>query len=426
MEPTKTWMKQWEQVRDSLTCPVDLNAYFEQSEIAGTQLAIMDIGPCSFPTGQILVRDPLCYLYDLDEQPYFLTVSPGTYRTEVCVVTPGDEGDCARYAAVRLRFTDLPAVRFEEALVGDEDFSELEDEDYFGFAVDAGMGCVCDEGLHRKFYGFAADWYEENPDGNLYDDYFAPLLAENANRFPRYQRSEGDWLNWTIPGTEYHLPIFQAGFGDGVYPVYWGYAQDGSICQLVVQFIDIQLAYGNPSDTLDLEDFENAEGCCEGEVDLDEWDALFECEGPYVLSFDIDADKTLQAFSPVQKAGYDYLSKNPCDLVFPVLNELLKEWPSIQEQYSYEGQSPEERQEMIPDVTDINGLLPLLAPSDVVVYDLALEGQPYIGIQFSCSWDDEHGFGAMLCGDRVVKIGGTDTALLRWIAQRDLEAHASH
>ena len=29
-----------------------------------------------------------------------------------------------------------------------------------------------------------------------------------------------------------------------VYPVYWGYDEAGALCQLVVQLIDIQLAYG--------------------------------------------------------------------------------------------------------------------------------------------------------------------------------------
>ena len=49
--------------------------------------------------------------------------------------------------------------------------------------------------------------------------------------------------SWVIPGTDYHLPLFQSGFGDGIYPVYWGYDQSGALCQLVVHFIDLELAY---------------------------------------------------------------------------------------------------------------------------------------------------------------------------------------
>ncbi|GED72246.1 hypothetical protein BRE01_59480 [Brevibacillus reuszeri] len=244
MAPTSEWLSQLEEKREKLKSPVDLNTYFTLPEIAGKQLDIMDIGPCSVPTGEILVRDPLCYLAVRGEQPYFRTVSAGTYRTEVSVVKPDEEGDCARYAAVRLRFSDKPAIRFEEALIGHEDIGGLEDGEYFGFNVDAGLGSICDKRLHQAFCDFVEKWHEEHPGENLYDHYFAALFAESYRQHPEYQRSGGDWLNWQIPGTEYHLPIFQSGFGDGAYPVYWGLDQAGEICQMVIQFIDIELTYG--------------------------------------------------------------------------------------------------------------------------------------------------------------------------------------
>ncbi|SHE15003.1 Uncharacterised protein [Chlamydia abortus] len=242
MVPTNEWLSQWKQKHEILECPVDLNTYFSLPEMAGKELAVMDIGPCSIPTGQILVRDPLYYLGNRQEQPYFQTVPAGTYRTEVCVVKP-DEEDCARYAAVRVKFADAPAVRFEEALIGHEDLTDLGEGEFFGFNVDAGLACICDKQLHHAFCDFKEKWHKEHPGENLYDHYFAALFAESFRQNPQYQREGGDWLNWQIPGTEYHLPIFQSGFGDGAYPVYWGYDETGAICQIVVQFIDIQLTY---------------------------------------------------------------------------------------------------------------------------------------------------------------------------------------
>ncbi|ERI11754.1 DUF4241 domain-containing protein [Aneurinibacillus aneurinilyticus] len=244
MTPTNEWLSLWKRQREKLKCPVDLNAYFTLPEIASKQLAVMDIGPCSIPTGQILVRDPLYYLGNIEEQPYFQTVPAGIYPTEVCVVKQDEEGDCARYAAVRLRFVDVPAVRFEEALVGNEDLLEMGDDEFFGFNVDAGLACICDKRVHQAFCDFVGQWHKEHPGDNLYDDYFANLFAESFRQNPEYQRDGGDWLNWQIPDTEYHLPIFQSGFGDGAYPVYWGYDEKGEICQMIIQFIDIQLAYG--------------------------------------------------------------------------------------------------------------------------------------------------------------------------------------
>ena len=39
------------------------------------------------------------------------------------------------------------------------------------------------------------------------------------------------------------MPIFQSGFGDGTYPVYFGYDENDSICCLIIEFIDIKMAY---------------------------------------------------------------------------------------------------------------------------------------------------------------------------------------
>ena len=55
--------------------------------------------------------------------------------------------------------------------------------------------------LNRAFCDFAQSWQERNPQGNLYADYFAPLLSQNARRFPQHQPPEGGWLNWPIPGS---------------------------------------------------------------------------------------------------------------------------------------------------------------------------------------------------------------------------------
>lgn len=243
--PTKEWLARYEACREKTLSPVDLNEYFEKPEIAGKSLTVMEIGPCSLPTGRVLVRDPLVYLGLPGEEPYLQTTPAGTYRTEVCVIKPDEEGDCARYAAVRLRFSGARPVAFYEALTGGENLADLDNGgDYFGFGVDAGLGCICDEEVRRAFCAFVDAWDKENPGDNLYNDYFATLFAENYRARPEYQREGGDWLNWLIPGTEYHLPIFQSGFGDGVYPVYWGFDEAGNLCQLVVQFIDIRLAYG--------------------------------------------------------------------------------------------------------------------------------------------------------------------------------------
>lgn len=55
----------------------------------------------------------------------------------------------------------------------------------------------------------------------------------------------------------------------------------------------------------------------------------------------------------------------------------------------------------------------------VYVHQASRDRAPYVGVEFSCPWDEEHGLGVLLHGTRVVDIGGADTAFLLWIAERD-------
>ncbi len=242
MQPTKEWLKKWEKVKDKLQPNSNLVNYFTLKEIAGKEIDVMDIGPCSIPTGEFLVGDPLVYLRDIKQEVYLQKIPTGEFKTEVCVVKASD-GDCDRYAAIRLKFNDNKIAYYEEAMVGNEEFDNIQEGDYFGFNVDAGLACICDKKLHKLYCDFDRKFDKENPDGNIYDDYFVKLFEESYKDNPKYQRDGGDWINWTIPDTNYHLPMFQSGFGDGAYPVYLAYDKDGNVCQLIVELIDIELAY---------------------------------------------------------------------------------------------------------------------------------------------------------------------------------------
>ena len=147
-----------------------------------------------------------------------------------------------------MKFNDNEVSYFEEAMKGTEDLENINEGDFFGFNVDAGLACICDKKLHELYCEFDKKWCDENPDGNTYDDYFADLFKKSYEDNPKYQRDGGDWINWTIPGTDYHLPMFQSGFGDGAYPVYLAYDKDGNVCQLIVELIDIELAYSDIDD----------------------------------------------------------------------------------------------------------------------------------------------------------------------------------
>lgn len=238
--PENSWLNLYERKKALLAPSADLNAYFGAGEICGMKMDLLPMGTVHFPSGRILVCDPLVYL-NREAKPYFHDVPVGVFPIDAAVVRIED--DHFRYAAVRVAFSDEWPVRFVEALMGHEDLENLDEGEFFGFNVDAGLGTVVDEVTRDAWCDFAEQWHGEHPDGNLYDDYFAEEFRKSREQHPKYQRKDGDWINWTIPGTDLSVPMFQSGFGDGAYPVYFGYDRKGKISQLVIHFINIALEF---------------------------------------------------------------------------------------------------------------------------------------------------------------------------------------
>ncbi|HEX2617960.1 MAG TPA: DUF4241 domain-containing protein, partial [Flavobacteriales bacterium] len=76
-------------------------------------------------------------------------------------------------------------------------------------------------------------FYTTHPDGNIYTDHFDAEFAKSAAPGTR----SGDWLNYHFPDRpELNLTMFSSGFGDGVYPAYWGVNTSGEAVCLVIDF----------------------------------------------------------------------------------------------------------------------------------------------------------------------------------------------
>ncbi|MBD3905840.1 DUF4241 domain-containing protein [Chryseobacterium sp. Ch-15] len=242
----ESWLQQYEEVKIILTCPADLEAYFTSEEIAGEKMQVMQIGNVSLPSGKVVVRDPLVSLNG-NQSPYFVQAPKGNFPVTIAVVKSEDWGD--RYAVVKVEFTKEKPVVYREALVGIEELEGVTEDDFFGFGVDAGLGCITD----AEVLPFVDKFVDETDVDNLYDDYFAELFAQSYKNNPDNQRDAGDWINWTVPNTDYQIPMFASGFGDGTYPVYFAYDANENICGLYIQFIDIELALSEEGDEDDVE-----------------------------------------------------------------------------------------------------------------------------------------------------------------------------
>ncbi|MGV0754517.1 DUF4241 domain-containing protein [Empedobacter brevis] len=237
-QPTTEWLKLYNEKKSNLQSQSDLNLYFSADEICGKRLFHLDLGNYSFPTGEILVRDPLVYLTK-EENPYFISIPTGVFPITVLVVQ--FEEDHYRYVGFRLKTKDTKAVLYTEALLGNEELQDVEEGEYFGFSVDAGLATIVDVATRDAYAAFEQEWQKNHPDGNIYDDYFAALFSQSYQDKPDFQREGGDWIRFDIPNTNLSIPMIQSGFGDGVYPVYFGFDDHNEICEVVVQFIDIEL-----------------------------------------------------------------------------------------------------------------------------------------------------------------------------------------
>ncbi|MET3537629.1 DUF4241 domain-containing protein [Chryseobacterium limigenitum] len=248
----ENWMQKWEEVKDIMVCPTDLETYFTSNEILGQKMETMAIGNVSLPSGKVVVRDPLVYLSS-NEKPYFIQAPKGNFPVTIAVVKSEDWGD--RYAVVKVEFTKEKPVVYREALIGIEELEGVTEDDFFGFGVDAGLGCITDAEVLPSVDKFVA----ETDVDNVYDDYFAGIFEQSYKDHPDNQREAGDWINWTVPNTNYQIPMFASGFGDGSYPVYFAYDASGDICGLYIQFIDIELALSEEGDEDDVDGDEDNE-----------------------------------------------------------------------------------------------------------------------------------------------------------------------
>lgn len=94
------------------------------------------------------------------------------------------------------------------------------------------------------------------------------------------------------------------------------------------------------------------------------------------------------------------------------------QYASLQLEYDYDD---DDRAAYMPDISSAEEIYDLINVVGVNVHQVSRDGLPYIGIEFATRWDPEHGAGVLINGERVVEVGGADSAILLWIAERDLQ-----
>lgn len=166
------------------------------------------------------------------------------------------------------------------------------------------------------------------------------------------------------------------------------------------------------------------------EIILPAWQGFLSCRGPYNSADSNDASDGLvdisvateteqpDALLPEQIFAFQYLLKHQHEIRDAILQAIMDVYPAWQKNYGYNVQ---EIAKYMPDLRGHEQLRPLLGLSTVHILPVAKECVAYIGFDCACTWDDEHGFGAMTHQNRVVEIGYASVAFEYDACEKDID-----
>ena len=213
----------------------DVKIISDLSDSNSDDLIEIDIGNLHLPTGKIIAGDPF---FTEKARPFFRSVKPGTYPVRIYMTEV--EADHYRIAYAKIKFKNEYANNWILALRDDikmENIADLKEDEYIGFPVDGGLGCFLDVKTNALYVYEFDSIYEQYSDYKMYND----LLTEeflNYSSNNRYSGEQGDWNNHIVDiKSGLNVIMFTSGWGDGIYPAYWGYNDKKETVELTIDFL---------------------------------------------------------------------------------------------------------------------------------------------------------------------------------------------
>ncbi len=205
-----------------------------------------EMGDLNLPSGRAMACDPIAFA---PYPPFTVAVKPGRYPGAAYVLNYARSDD-NRVALAAVFFNDQKAVHWEMALTSEAlSPEELEEDGFFGYPVDAGTGGFMSAEATEYQRSRMDEDYQLNRDkyemkvgevsvfmGGFFDNPMDDLIDKFHETFvPTY-----GLLNQELEGSGgLNMLMFSSGFGDGRYPSYFGYDQNGQVCCLVTDFLII-------------------------------------------------------------------------------------------------------------------------------------------------------------------------------------------
>ena len=189
-----------------------LNAAYAENE----DLTVRTLGGLTLTTGRIVACDPLVFP---ETEPFDGAFPTGTFPVLVSVMRSEDD---ERVVFARVQFTDERPREWKHVAQAGVDFESLDYDEYFGYPVDAGIGCFMDVVAARALVAkLTAD-----------DSYYEEVL----DKMDEAGIDTWNWADIPLDGAA-NMICFSSGYGDGSYPSFVGYNEAGRPVCLLTDFM---------------------------------------------------------------------------------------------------------------------------------------------------------------------------------------------
>ncbi len=191
-------------------------------ELSTLAFTVKNLGRLKIKHGRIVACDPFNADDDVSIKPLKADFPKGKYLCEVSVACI-DESAEEYVGFARIRFSNELPVRWELAVREGENAETYANKDDFGYPVSSAIGGFMDISAQKEYKTLV----KKNAD---YWDQIEDEMAE------RDEKACGSMI-WAMDDT--NMALFPSGYGDGTYPTYIGYDEEGRICRLVTDFLVI-------------------------------------------------------------------------------------------------------------------------------------------------------------------------------------------
>ena len=166
----------------------------------------------------------------------------------------------------------------------------------------------------------------------------------------------------------------------------------------------------------------------EADVNLPDWSGFQERNGPYgAISSDEPSNGNIKLVFAPEGRGEEALTSaemelinwfisNQSQVIESITNTLFSNYSAIKDSCIEE--CGEEMAEYFPEVKDVSDIKNVVGIVSVNIHQVSKDNIPYIGVEMGCNWEEEHGIGFLLHGNKIVEAGGADTAILLWMAEK--------